>query len=207
MKPKFCKTCKTKFTPDRQFQQTCSFDCAIGLVKFNQAKKAKKDWVKEKAERKEKIMTKSDWEKLLQILINNIARLIDHNQPCIATGATTGKRNGGHRYSVASNPSIRFNLHNVHIQSEHSNVWKGGDNDRYDEGLIKVYGIEYKEYIRSLNQIPPLHLNIETIKEKIIIAKLIKKELIELNNTYTTTERIELRTEFNNRIGLYLDKF
>jgi hypothetical protein len=207
MKPKLCKTCKTKFTPDRQFQFTCSFDCAIGLVKFNQAKKAKKDWVKEKAERKEKIMTKSDWEKLLQILINNIARLIDHNQPCIATGATTGKRNGGHRFSVGSNATIRFNLHNIHIQSEHSNSFKGGDNDRFDEGLERIYGLEYKDYVRSLNKSKPIMLTIPDIKEKIAIATRIKKELIELNNTYTTTERIDLRHEYNKRIGIYLECF
>ncbi len=203
MKPKICKFCKKTYAPERQFQQICSFECAIGLAKLNQFKKVKKDWIKEKAERKEKIMTKSDWEKLFQIIINHIARLIDHNQPCIATDTINGKRNGGHRYSVASNPSIRFNLHNVHIQSEHSNVWKGGDNDRYDEGLIRVYGLEYKDYVRSLNQTKPLHLTIETIKEKIIIARLIKKELIELNNTYTPTERIALRTELNFRIGIY----
>lgn len=204
MKPKSCRQCKTKFIPDRPLQMVCSFMCSVEYTKANQAKKAKKDWIKEKAERKEKIMTKSDWEKLFQILINHIARLVDHNQPCIATNTMNGKRNGGHRYSVASNPSIRFNLHNVHIQSEHSNVWKGGDNDRYDEGLIRVYGLEYKDYVRSLNQIKPINLTIETIKEKIMIAKLIRKELIELNNTYTSAERIQLRYDLNQRIGIYL---
>ncbi len=201
---KTCKYCKEKFIPDRPLQMVCSFMCSVEYTKANQAKKAKKDWVKEKAERKEKIMTKSDWEKLFQILINHIARLVDHNQPCIATNTMNGKRNGGHRYSVASNPSIRFNLHNVHIQSEHSNVWKGGDNDRYDEGLIRVYGLEYKDYVRSLNQIKPINLTIETIKDKIIIAKLIRKELIELGNTYTSAERIQLRHDLNQRIGIYL---
>ena len=207
LRQKSCKQCKTKFTPTKPFQQACSPDCFYKLAMVKLELKKKKDWVKEKAERKEKIMTKSDWEKLFQILINHIARLIDHNQPCIATNTMNGKRNGGHRYSVASNPSIRFNLHNVHIQSEHSNVWKGGDNDRYDEGLERVYGLDYKDYVRSLNQTKPLHLTIETIKEKILIAKLIKKELIELGNTYTSAERIQLRHDLNQRIGLYLDCF
>ena len=203
MKPKICKFCKNTYAPERQFQQICSFECAIGLVKLNQFKKDKKDWVKEKAERKEKIMTKSDWEKLFQILINNIARLIDNKQPCIATGAITGKRNGGHRFSVGSNATIRFNLHNIHIQSEHSNSFKGGDNDRFDEGLERIYGLEYKDYVRSLNKSKPIMLTIPDIKEKIEIATRIKKELIELNNTYTPTERIELRRELNFRIGIY----
>jgi hypothetical protein len=206
MNPKLCKTCKSKFTPDRQFQQTCSFDCAIGLVKFNQAKKAKKDWVKEKAERKEKIMTKPDWEKRLQYYINQIIHSIDKNVPCIATGATTGKRNAGHRFSIGSTIPLRYNLHNIHIQSEHSNNFKGGDNDRYDDGLIKVYGQEYRDYIHTLRQTKPLHLTVETLKEKIVIAKLIKNELVELGNTYSAAERIILRYELNRRLGIYLER-
>jgi hypothetical protein len=206
MKPKQCKTCKTKFTPDRQFQQTCSFDCAIGLVKFNQAKKAKKDWVKEKAERKEKITTLSEWKGLLQIVINQIVRLIDNNVGCIATGAKTGKFNAGHYVSRGSNDTIRFNLHNIFLQSEHSNSYNSGDTIRFQEGLKKIYGLDYFEYVESLRNTKPLHLTIETIKEKIIIAKLIRKELIELGNTYTAAERIHLRFEYNDRIGIYLER-
>ena len=207
LKQKSCKQCKTKFTPTKPFQQACSPDCFYKLAMVKLELKKKKDWVKEKAERKEKIMTKSDWENRLQYYINQIIHSIDKNVPCIATGATTGKRNAGHRFSIGSTIPLRYNLHNIHIQSEHSNVWKGGDNDRYDEGLERVYGLDYKDYVRSLNQTKPLHLTIETIKEKILIAKLIKKELIELGNTYTSAERIQLRHDLNQRIGLYLDCF
>lgn len=204
MKSKVCRQCKTKFIPSNSLQVVCSFKCSIEYARFNQAKKAKKDWVKEKAERKEKIMTKTDWENRLQYYINQIIHSIDKNVPCIATGATTGKRNAGHRFSIGSTIQLRYNLHNIHIQSEHSNNFKGGDNDRYDDGLIKVYGQEYRDYIHTLRQIKPLHLTIETIKEKILIAKLIKKELIELGNTYSAAERIQLRHDLNQRIGIYL---
>jgi len=204
-KPPKCKVCKNEFTRQRPFQVCCSYEHAIIFAKENQSKKAKKDWVKEKAELKEKIMTKSDWENRLQYYINQIIHSIDKNVPCIATGATTGKRNAGHRFSIGSTIPLRYNLHNIHIQSEHSNNFKGGDNDRYDDGLIKVYGQEYRDYIHTLRQIKPLHLTIETIKEKILIAKLIKKELIELGNTYTPQERIQLRHDLNARIAIYLD--
>lgn len=204
MKPKVCKTCKSKFIPDRQFQACCSFDCAIGLIKFNQAKKAKKDWVKEKAERKEKIMTLSEWKGLLQIVINQIVRLIDNNVGCIATGAKTGKFNAGHYVSRGSNDTIRFNLHNIFLQSEHSNSYNSGDTIRFQEGLKRIYGPEYFDYVESLRTTKPIHLKIETIKEKILIAKLIKKELMELGNTYDSKERIQLRHDLNQRIGIYL---
>ena len=204
MKPKTCKTCKSKFIPDRQFQACCSFDCAIGLIKFNQAKKAKKDWLKEKAERKEKITTLSEWKGLLQEVINGIVRLIDKDMGCIATGAKTGKMNAGHYISRGSNDTIRFNLHNIHLQSEHSNSFNSGDTIRYQEGIVRMYGNSYLELMNALKSTKPINLTIETIKDKIIIAKLIKKELIELGNTYSSAERIQLRFNLNQRIGIYL---
>ena len=203
MKPKICKFCKNTYAPERQFQQICSFECAIGLAKLNQFKKVKKDWVKEKAERKEKSMTLSEWKGLFQIVINQIVRLIDLNSGCIATGSKTGKMNAGHYISRGSNDTIRFNLHNIHLQSEHSNSFNSGDTIRYQEGIIRIYGKDYLNLMDSLKSTNPINLTIETIKEKIIIARLIKKELIELGNTYTPTERIALRTELNFRIGIY----
>ena len=61
-KPPKCKICKNEFTRQRPFQVCCSYEHAIIFAKENQAKKAKKDWVKEKAERKEKLKTLSDYE-------------------------------------------------------------------------------------------------------------------------------------------------
>ena len=205
MKPKLCKTCKSKFIPDRQFQACCSFDCAIGLIKFNQAKKAKKEWVKEKAERKEKITTLSEWKGLLQEVINGIVRLIDKDMGCIATGAKTGKMNAGHYISRGSNDTIRFNLHNIHLQSEHSNSFNSGDTIRYQDGVVRMYGNSYLELMNGLKSTKPINLTIETIKDKIIIAKLIRKELIQLDNTYTAAERLMLRQDYNQRIGIYLE--
>ena len=58
----------------------------------------------------------------LQPKINEISRLIDFGQPCIATGNTKGKMNGGHYISVGANRTLSLNLHNIHLQSEHSNT-------------------------------------------------------------------------------------
>ena len=205
MKPKSCKQCKSKFIPDRPLQMVCSFMCSVEYTKANQAKKAKKDWVKEKAERKEKITTLSEWKGLLQEVINGIVRLIDKDMGCIATGAKTGKMNAGHYISRGSNDTIRFNLHNIHLQSEHSNSFNSGDTIRYQDGVVRMYGSIYLELMNGLKSTKPINLTIETIKDKIIIAKLIKKELIELDNTYTAAERIQLRFDLNQRIGIYLD--
>ena len=201
---KTCKYCKEKYIPDRPLQMVCSFMCSVEYTKANHAKKAKKDWIKEKSERKEKITTLSEWKGLLQEVINGIVRLIDKDMGCIATGAKVGKMNAGHYISRGSNDTIRFNLHNIHLQSEHSNSFNSGDTLRYQDGVVRMYGKDYLELLNSLKSTKPINLTIETIKDKIIIAKLIRKELIELGNTYTSAERIQLRHDLNQRIGIYL---
>lgn len=200
-----CKQCKKKFEPKhRTTEQVCSISCAIEYAKTDKGQKLQEKISKEiTKQKKEEIKTLSDWKKDLQLLINKIARLIDYGQPCIATGSFNGKMNGGHRIAVGANETIRFNLHNIHIQSEHSNTFKGGDNWRYSEGIKKVYGKEYLEYLDSLNQTPPIKLTINEIKESIKICRMIIKEL-ELNPTISTPEqRIELRTKYNLQIGIY----
>jgi hypothetical protein len=165
------------------------------IIKKEQSKKGK--------DLKESIKTLSDWKKELQQLVNLIARLIDFGQPCIATKAVKGKMNGGHFHSVGSNPTIRFNLHNIHIQSEHSNSFKGGDTLRYIEGLKKIYGVDYFDFVNELSQIEPLKPTIEEIKEAIKVAKGIVKELKMKECIYDADTRIELRNLYNTKIGFY----
>lgn len=175
--------------------------CYQCLIKKGNEKR-KKEWNKEKTKLKAELKTESQWLNDLQKLINKIARLIDYGQPCIATGNYKGKMNGGHFASVGSHPSIRFNLHNIHIQSEHSNNWKGGDNVRYSDGLERVYGDEYLDYVRGLRKTGKIGLSTEDIKEKIGIAKKIIKEFSE-NEIRNAAQRILLREECNARLGIY----
>jgi len=116
-----CKQCKKKFEPrTRTTEQVCSITCAIEYAKSDKGKIIQDRLSRErKKEQIETIKSLSDWKKELQPLINKIARLIDYGQPCIATGSFNGKMNGGHRIAVGANETIRFNLHNIHIQSEH----------------------------------------------------------------------------------------
>ena len=203
-KAKKCKNCDELFTPERTFQQVCNFKCARELSMKKQAKEKSKLWKVEKKVKKEKIKTLSDWKKDLQKEINTIVRLIDNGQPCIATGATTGKRNAGHYYSVGSNDTLRFNLHNIHIQSEASNTYKSGDTIKYQNGLRLIYGNDYFRKVQRLQMIKPLKLTIPEIKEAIKTAKKIAKylKLIE-HNVYNPTERMVLRENYNRLIGIY----
>lgn len=138
----------------------------------------------------------------VQPIINEIARLIDYGQPCIATGHF-GKMNGGHYHAVGTNRTISLHLDNIHIQSFHSNHFKSGDNKKYREGLVRVYGEEYANYVDSLNSIPAIHLSkndLIEIKEKASsIRSRLKKDL----KIRTPDERIELRIKINEELGIY----
>jgi hypothetical protein len=203
-----CKICKTKFEVKYPFQQVCSnLECMniFAIKQINNKRiKERKDWKRVKKEMRENIKTLSDWKKELQTEINHIIRLIDNGQPCIATGKITGKRNAGHYYSVGGNPTLRFHLHNIHIQSEYSNTYKSGDNINYMNGMISVYGKDYFDYVSSLKSHPEINLTVNDLKEKIKIARQIVKELMsDYLQNYIAIDRIELRSELNNRLGIY----
>jgi hypothetical protein len=207
-KPKLrsCKyrPCRKKFVRERADQEVCSIECAILRAKDDLRKAEKKEDARIKREYYENRRTLTNWLDYLQDFVNTIILLIDFKQPCIATGAVTGKKNAGHFYAKNAIPAIRFNLHNLHLQSEHSNNWKRGDPHRYKEGLIYVYGQAYWELVENLNATPDPELTIDQVKEKINIAKGIGKELRKhKGKVYSTPERIALRFKYNSVLGIY----
>lgn len=152
---------------------------------------------------REKLKTLSDFKNDLQKEINTIVREIDKGHPCIATGTMEGKRNSGHYISIGANQTLRFHLENIWNQSEHSNMWKSGDTIRYQEGIIKLYGKGYLEYLNSLQSLKTINITIEEIKEKISIARSIIKWIRLQDREFTTNERLELRKKFNEQLGIY----
>lgn len=207
-----CKICKEKFTPIRSsLEPTCNnYDCKVSYAltvvekqKIAKDKKAKDDWSKERIQIKKKLKSLSDWKNDLQKEINSIIREIDKGHGCIATGSLNGKFNAGHYVGVGANQTIRFHLENIWLQSEHSNSWKSGDTLRYQEGIIKLYGKDYLDYLNSLQSIKPLQLTCSDIEEKIPIARSILKYLKLQDRMFSTKERLELRIRFNKELGIY----
>lgn len=196
-KTKECK-CGTIYEQYTPLQNKCT-KCLIAKQKKIEVAL----WNTEKGKIKENLKTLSEWKDDLQVEINFIVRLIDSGQPCIATEATIGKRNAGHYISRGSNDTIRFHLHNIHIQSEHSNKHLHGDTLRYRAGIKKVYGEEYMDYMDSLQSIKPINLSIAEIKEFLPKAKMFKNWLIKEDKIYTAEERLKLRTSINKSIGIY----
>lgn len=209
IKPKDCgnPTCTNKFTPRNSLDQACCAECFWKIAQIKLDAKKKKEHQVWKRDGKESLMTTSDYEKLLEKEINAIVRLIDKGCNCISCkpGVPIQKIFAGHFRSVKSNPSIRYNLHNIHRQCYSCNGNKGGAQVEYLDGLEREYGKEYAEYVHYTIRREFTYMNwkISDLKEWTNIARLIKKELTELGNNYTTEERIAVRNEMNFRLGIY----
>lgn len=212
-----CKICKKMFKPlHSTLEQCCSnYDCrvafALEVAKKNREKLLKED---DKAWKQKKnvmifdsISSDGYRAKVIQPLINEIARLIDYGQPCIATGHYEGKMSGGHFCSVGSNRSCSLNLHNIHVQTFHSNGWKSGDETRYRLGLIKIYGQEYYDFVEGLRHIKNIDLSKERLRELKPFISQIRNDLKRNLVKRTPNERIALRNEINRQIGIYDESF
>src|SRR5690606_36402717 len=101
------------------------------------------------------------------------------------------------------NRTICLHLDNIHIQSFHSNNWKGGDNLKYREGLINTYGIEYFEKVEALAQIPPIKLTKEDLIEIKSNATAIRNRLKKNPIKLPPMARIRMREKINQELGIY----
>lgn len=169
------------------------------LAVKNVQQTASKTYNKEKKDRRDK---KKHWNIELQPEINHIARLIDKGQPCTATKLTRGKWNGGHVFSVGSNNTTRFNLHNVHIQCVHSNKYSN-DDAKMRLGIRRVYGDNYGEFVKRIQSTPAIHYSNVEYHEFTTKARGIVRRLKKVNNVYSKGERIQLRNDINEELNIY----
>lgn len=208
---KKCKVCGVEFSPNNSIQKVCSVNCAIDFAKKKSEqeevkvqKKEKQEWASRKKEMKEKIKTLSDYQNDLQKEINKIVRLLDRKHECISSGNSAGSTGqAGHLFSRGAFPSLRFNLHNIWLQSVHDNLYLSGNFNGFRTRLIEKFGASYFEYIENLRaEYPSLKLS----KEELVEAKNICKEIIKQlqdENYLTDEERLEYRYKLNKRVGIY----
>lgn len=206
MKLKRCKNCLTLFKPFNSITPVCCVGCAIDYSKLLNSNKEKKEWRLKKAVMKEKLLSLSDWKKLLEKQINTICRLIDKDCKCISCNAKGNS--AGHFHSVQSNDTIRFNLHNLHLQEYNCNGERGGNVLAYARGLIETYGAVYYDYCMFgiVENYPWLKLDKNDIEIAIGIAKESVKELNSADKTYSPELRVNLREHYNLKIGIYNKK-
>jgi hypothetical protein len=175
MKEKKCKVCSEKFTPLRPLQAVCSAPCGYIYARRQQ----EKNWQREKKVRKEKLMSRGDWEQMLQKVFNTYIRKRDEGKPCISCGTNLKGKvvHASHYFSVGAYPNLRFNEDNVHSSCNHCNVFLHGNTQEYSIRLPERIGKERFEELKSMRNGEPLKLTVDEIKEKIIYyRKKIKDE-------------------------------
>ncbi|MBN1969603.1 MAG: recombination protein NinG [Candidatus Delongbacteria bacterium] len=157
---------------------------------------------KEDKDRKKDLLTKSELEGKLQDMINKIVRLIDADKGCISCShgwetKFTRQRHAGHRHSVGSNHSLRFNLFNEYVQCSICNNYLSGNEREYDKGLLKHYGQESLDILeREKLKYKDIKLTRGDLEGSIIMARKIVKELLS-GCDYS-------RSEINYMIGIYV---
>ena len=166
-----CKECKQKFISKRFLQKTCdNIACALAYSR----KQTQIEWKKEKKVLKDKLKTKSDYQKDLQKEVNYFIRQRDKNKPCISCSKPLiGKFDAGHYRSQGGNPELRFNELNIFGQCVRCNQHLHGNLIDYRIGLIKRIGVEKVEWIESKHE--QQHYTIEELKEMIIKYRNLNK--------------------------------
>ena len=170
-KPKPCKQCKKDFIPERPFQRCCSPRCAIRYV--SAAKKEQKQSIKQQ---KEKLKTRSDWLKEVQVAFNKWIRELDFDKPCISCGRHhNGQYHAGHYRSVKACPALRFNRLNVHKQCRPCNELLSGNIIEYRKNLIKKIGVREVEWLEKDH--PPAKYTIDELKAMKKLYNKLAREL------------------------------
>lgn len=152
-------------------------------------------------EQKQSIKNKAYFEGKLQDLVNEIVRMIDAGKGCISCSHGwltnwTRMKHAGHRLSVGSNASLRFNILNIFSQCSVCNNFKSGNEREFDKGLLEHYGPDQVEKVTQLKaKYPELHLTILDLQEAIKNAREVKKRIL-AGEDFT-------REQINELIGIY----
>lgn len=145
-KPKKCKICHTTFLPFRTTQQVCSPICA---QKHAEAVRAKKER-REHREAKERLKTRQQWLKEVQVVFNAYIRLRDKHLPCISCGRFhSGQYHAGHYLSVGARPELRFEVLNCHKQCAPCNNHLSGNIALYRINLVKKIGQDKVDWLEG----------------------------------------------------------
>jgi hypothetical protein len=166
VKQKKCRVCRGEYTPYSTLAVACSPGCAIQYIelkKIKAAKKADQDFKRETKRRKVAAKTRSEWYSDVQIEFNKYIRFRDHGKPCISCQRSNdSKKNAGHYLSVGAHAELRFNEINCHLQCEHCNSYKSGNQAEYRINLIDKIGLSLVEWLEGPHK--PLKATIDELK-------------------------------------------
>jgi len=145
----------------------------------------------------------TNFSKKLQSKINQIVRFIDKDELCLAKGIFARQFHAGHIFSRGSNPTIKYNLHNIHRQSAQSNHFQN-DDGLLREGLMNEYGIDYYNFVSELRRTPVFKRSNEEYKDLYRFACKLFNEISKDCKSYPKViDRIMARNEINLKLNIY----
>jgi len=160
LRPKRCRVCREQYTPTKPLQKVCSPPCALSLAVSIRGKAEKRELVKAK----ERIKTRSQWQKEAQAAFNAWVRERDAKLPCISCGRLhEGQWHAGHFLSTGARPNLRFEPANVWRQCSPCNVHLSGNLINYRRSLVERIGLAAVEALEADHT--PRHYSVEELRQ------------------------------------------
>ena len=141
-KPKKCRVCRESFQPRNSLQVACGLKCALEHQKRERIEVRK---AADKA-RKQKLKTRSDWQREAQRAFNAYVRARDIGRNCVSCGAVQGatayggKFDCGHYRSTGAAPHLRFHTLNAAAQCVRCNRDLSGNTVEMRKGMVARLG-------------------------------------------------------------------
>lgn len=112
-----------------------------------------KNAAKRDRERMMEVKPLSYWMKRAQSAFNAWVRARDAGQPCISCGRIhQGQNHAGHYRPAGSNPELRFEPDNCHLQCAPCNSHLSGNLTAYRPALIAKIGLERVEWLEGAHE-------------------------------------------------------
>ena len=128
----------------------CCHSCAIDFAREKSRKLASRKAAAQHRERKMEVKPLSYWMKRAQAAFNAWVRERDAGQPCISCGRHhQGQYHAGHYRPAGSNPELRFEPDNCHLQCAPCNSHLSGNLTAYRPALIAKIGLARVEWLEG----------------------------------------------------------
>lgn len=128
----------------------CCHSCAIDFAWEKSRKLEARKAAAQHRERKMEVKPLSYWMKRAQAAFNAWVRERDAGQSCISCGRHhQGQYHAGHYRPAGSNPELRFEPDNCHLQCSPCNSHLSGNLTAYRPALIAKIGLERVEFLEG----------------------------------------------------------
>jgi hypothetical protein len=150
-----CAHCRDYFLQESMIKNNrgyyCGIDCmADAGLKKARAKKEKTARAVHAAKRRSlKDNDKRFQADKAQVIFNGFIRLRDYGHICISCQKPPKKKNAGHYLSRGAHPELRYHPLNCHLQCEHCNSFKSGNQVLYRINLINKIGVANVDWLEG----------------------------------------------------------